>query len=174
MLNKYTLTLAVITLLISCQQNGKECAVIENNSYNGYGFFYFKNHFQDSSTELRFIPVCANKEDLLHFRNLNPQMGLDTYCYFDDSLLRTIAMHSTIIPDESGFEYYLTPVYIEFEEAPNYQERAKIINRKKQYIRDYPDWSMKDSLSIRYFLSYEHLNNIIKINRIEFLSFVEK
>jgi hypothetical protein len=171
-LDKYFPVIALLMMLTSSCQ--KECVVIKNNSYKGYGFFYFENRFQDSSTELRFIPVCAPKDDLLHFRNLNPQIGLDMYCYFDDSFLQTIAMHSKVIPDELGFEYYLTPVYVEFEEASDYQERLKKFNGKQEYLRDYPRWSMKDSLIIKYFVSYAYLSQIIKINRIVFLSFVEE
>jgi hypothetical protein len=128
----FPVIILLIILTNSCQ---KECAAVQNNSYKGYGFFYFENYFQDSRTELRFIPVCIKKDDLLHFKNLNPQIGLDMYCLFDDSFLRNVAMFSKIIYDEqSGYEHYLTPVYIEFEEASDYQERLKKSDVDQGYI----------------------------------------
>jgi hypothetical protein len=162
-------TLILITLLTSCQQKGKECVIIKNNSYKGYGFFYFKNRFQDSFTELRFIPVCAEKEDLLHFRNLNPQTGLDFYCFYDDSFLRTLALHSKIVSEEFGFETYLTPVYIEFEETPDFQEQFV----KLYHYPDYISLNNRDTLMVNYVFSGAHLSNI-KIDKIEFFSFVEE
>jgi hypothetical protein len=172
-LDKYfSVIILLIILTSSCQ---KECAVIKNNSYKGYGIFYFENYFQDSRTELRFIPVCTEKDDLLHFRNLNPQIGFDVYCLFDDSFLRNVAMHSKTIPDkQSGYEYYLTPVYIEFEEALDYQERLKKSDVNQGYTKYDIPLTNNDTLMVKYFFSGADLSQIIKINRVDFLSFVEE
>jgi hypothetical protein len=168
--DKYLSTVFVLLIIFlsSCNKQGK--GMIVKNHYKGYGFFWFENDFQDSFTELRFIPVGAGKDDLLHFRNLNPQMGLDTYCYYGDSFLRTLVSYtkySEIISDEFGYVDYLIPVYIEFEEVPDYQKIYPRKGGKKEAIT----WNLKDSLNIKYILSYESWSDLIKINKIEFFSF---
>jgi hypothetical protein len=156
-------------------QKDKECNTRKKNSYKGYGIFYFKNRYQDSSAELCFIPIDTKKEDLLHLKNLNPQMGLAVYCdRSDDSFLNNIKMHSKIIPTDSDLEYYITPVYIEFEETGDYPERLKKSDAKQTYRQGYIPLSDSDTLKVNYFFSDVTLAYIIQINKIEFFSFVEK
>jgi hypothetical protein len=165
--------IAFITLFASCQQ--KECAVIKNNSYKGYGLFYFTNRNQNLSVELRFIPVCTEKEDLIHCRNLNPQTGIDVYCdEWDDSFLKNIAMHSKTVPGADSLEYYLTPAYIEFEEAGNYRELLGRSNVNQPYLQKDIPLNDRESLTVSYFFSTALLSQIIQINQIEFFSFVEE
>jgi hypothetical protein len=169
-----SMMLSLILLISSCQKR-QECAVIENNSYKGYGIFYYENHFQDFFTELHFIPVCTGKDDLLHLKNLNPQVGLNFYCDFEDSFLRAIAMHSKIISDESGFESYLTPVYIEFEEGLDYQEILEKTKEKPEFTNLHIPLNKGDTLLVRYLISQTSLlSSLIQINHIEFFSFVEE
>jgi hypothetical protein len=164
-----------LILLISSCQKGQECAAIENNSYKGYGVFYFENDFQDFLTELRFIPVCTGKDDLLHLRNLNPQVGLDFKCAFDDSFLRTVAMHSKVISDESGFESYLTPVYIEFEEGSDYRKILKKSNGRQEFTNWHIPLNKGDTLLVSYLISQVTLlSKLIQINHVEFFSFTEE
>jgi hypothetical protein len=175
-LGKYFYVIILLMALTSsCLQKEKECVVIKDNFYKGYGFFYFTNRHQDSYTELCFIPVCTEKKDLLHFRNLNPQTGLDVYCdRFDDSFLKNIAMYSKVISGESGLEYHITPVYIEFEEAWDYQERLQRSDVNQPYLQKSIPLNDRDNLMVSYFLSGALLSQIIQINKIEFFSFAEE
>lgn len=166
----------IIMLTVSCHER---CHSIEDNAYKGYGFFFFENHFQCGNTQLFFIPVCCDLEDLLNFKNLDPQIGLCFFCWGGDSLLMNIAMNSTIvsIDEPTNYEMYITPVYIDFKEAPDCK-LDPFGNDVRKYSKEENWWSatLNREDTIDRFTGYcyytmSDIHNIIDIKKIQFYSF---
>lgn len=164
---KISVLLTTLVLITSCQ---KHCPHIENNSYKGYGFFVFRNDFQDGYTELLFIPVCSDIENLLHFKNIETHTGLSFLCYGRDSLLRNLAKSSYIVPidKETNYEQYLTPVYIDFIQV---ESSIEDVSRYPKTEETDHILLPKDTIIAHYYWTKNIIYNIIRIKQIKYYSF---
>lgn len=171
-LKPFIIALIVFIFTLSCKN---EKVVIEDNSYKGFGFFFFKNNFLDGNTDLYFIPVSCRLNELLNFKNINQQLGLSFKCYGGDSLLKKIAANSTVVKFNISFEAYLTPVFIEFEEAPfdsAYSWNGDVRKYSKLHSQTIVTLNQKDSLIVKYIPTNTDIHKIINIKSVRCYSFI--
>ncbi|MCD7972128.1 MAG: hypothetical protein LUG18_05590, partial [Candidatus Azobacteroides sp.] len=136
----------VIIGLSSCEE---KCIGIINNSYEGFGYFIYKNESQDGLYQIYFIPVCNNLEkEKYDNKELRPMLGMIFYSSSKNHQFRDIFIYSKpyskiyydpLNRDTSRISYQYLPVYIEFE-GLNFTETfslsPKIQREKIHFIND--------------------------------------